>query len=518
MENTNFKLEENKNTDQKERNKILNTNRKQLFSSCISKDRMIINHLNNKTKIRKDITKKIIENNRYKNQSNLEMKKIYENSENIENEKNGLQEEEDISKSSFIGHEGFFPDINHIFLKNCQEKTKFSKEKIKEIRNKFDNIQSKSSTKNHSKREIFNPKFIAEKKKHKILKIKTHELEINLSLLVSILEKNEIAKEEHFQETLFYTNFSKFLDTKDVNYDQNNIDLDIICYNNSNLKKSKLFNADNEFIINLLNSNKHLSIAQINQIYNENHEEKIGKEYTRRIIKRSHRYVEQKIDNDFLFTEEFLDQTYMYIEKFNNLTDKNIHIIYTDECKFKPNTKIRKWVEQSTALNFKEKRIQKKAFTYSLILSTLKDKVVYYRLVEKKTKSSTIIEYFTDLIEYLRSIGQDIKRTYFYLDNVGVHKSYELQNFLIKTKINIIYGVRYFSPLDFCEYIFNIIKQKYYKKVFFNKKEFVQFLNETIQLTNSDTIKLNNYYKNMIKIMCEVLIKIKFYTEKMKHR
>jgi len=68
---------------------------------------------------------------------------------------------------------------------------------------------------------------------------------------------------------------------------------------------------------------------------------------------------------------------------------------------------------------------------------------------------------------------------------------------------NIIYGVNNYPFYDFCELIFCLIKQEFYKSFLNSIKDFLNFLENEKNLINSKTQTLKNLVRHYIKKILE---------------
>ena len=103
------------------------------------------------------------------------------------------------------------------------------------------------------------------------------------------------------------------------------------------------------------------------------------------------------------------------------------------------------------------------------------------------TVSNQGVEFFTigtdtnkadDIIDYLKGLEEtllnkdDIKhklrsgKVWIYLDNAGIHKTKEVREFIRASKLNVIYGPPYNPQINLAEFIFGLLKRKFYQMKF----------------------------------------------------
>lgn len=382
-----------------------------------------------------------------------------------------------------------------------------------ELHKRFDKLSNSTTTFNckKGKKELFDAKVYIKKKKKdvKILQqdcVKFEDLFVTEqnSILYTDPERKVIEVQADIYELLFNENET----------DQNNIkrpftelisrsivsDSDILnsnVYNYNNLKKIKYFRFKYDIVKQKLLEDPRISLVKLTKFYNERiPEDTVSREFIRKIINNEFSYKIFYLKNTFITSDEYSNELTIFLKKFIKLLCEKFDVVFTDESKFTSSHKKHIWLFN---LINSFKQIPSENFgvniSYNLILSVIKNEIVYHELYEENNNSEVFTSYFERLIKHLNKKKIDLKNIYFYIDNSRIHHSRDFKRFILNTKnLKIIYSVRYTPEINLCEYIFSILKQFFYSNSFNSNLEFVEKISSLITELNDNKTKIHGCY------------------------
>ena len=211
-----------------------------------------------------------------------------------------------------------------------------------------------------------------------------------------------------------------------------------------------------------------ISARSIWQEYNKEHpERKIG---FNKVIKFLKYHLELKYAygqkyKSYYFKKIFNEEKFTFLKLFYQILKDNFIIIFIDESSFGSRGKKRKkWIKKSTNLPFSKEEI--KSFkSFELILACSFEKIIYYEILDVNNDSKTFKKFLINLIKNLEDINLNKKKIYLYLDNSIIHHSEDVLEFIMINRIKVLFGVNNYSLYDFCEYIFQVLKDDHYKNL-----------------------------------------------------
>ncbi len=162
----------------------------------------------------------------------------------------------------------------------------------------------------------------------------------------------------------------------------------------------------------------------------------------------------------------------MFLKRIVEIITNEGIIIYIDESSFsniKHNFKT--WVHR----NRKEFRTHPgRIKSVSLMLAVTMDKIIHYEINTNTNTSQDFLKFLQtldDIIEldnYLKSKKSE-NLLWILADNCKIHKTEEIRTFIRKAKLNIIYIVPYSPQYNLVEFIFSVLKRRFYERILLNR-------------------------------------------------
>lgn len=272
-------------------------------------------------------------------------------------------------------------------------------------------------------------------------------------------------------------------------------------YDYSNLKKSKFYNLKHKLIKDKILENPLISLVKLTEYYNEtvSHNNKVSRETIRKYVKSEFNYKKIYIKNHVIDSEEYKTESKIFLKKIISIFKNKFDIVYTDESKFTTCHKKYAWIlKRFSNLSDIPQEDYSVNISYNLIISTIKNKVIYYELFEENNNAEVFTSYFERLINKMFNSKLELTNYYFYIDNARVHHSKDFRRFVLKTKrIKVIYSIRYTPEFNLCEYVFSILKKFFYSTTFISKTEFCQRIEFEIENLNNNGLKIKKCYLYM---------------------
>ena len=308
------------------------------------------------------------------------------------------------------------------------------------------------------------------------IKLEEEEL-IFLNDLIKILkEKQEILKYGYLKEIKILPVFKEIF-AKIRKYDEDKIK----------------YIKDIKEIINSFPKNYSFHLKDIKNELLKKKEINISKNKIFNLIK-SHlqfRYLKTTIKNSSLDENKSIFMSFIFIKAFIRAIKMDIKPIYIDETGLMlKNNNYRRWRVRNSDINIGPKTNTK--IKSNLIVASLNDEILFNTITTSNCNTKVFKKFITNLINLIPKKNRN--EYIIILDNATYHKSLDIIELLLKSKIKVLTTTPYFSKLNMAEYIFRHIKNITYKKSYNTITE----LNKDVKnILQSDKLKstIQNLYK-----------------------
>lgn len=227
--------------------------------------------------------------------------------------------------------------------------------------------------------------------------------------------------------------------------------------------------------VNFVKLEKHLSVTNRRQRNLKEIAKKMKMKY--HIIYKAARhilnftYVKFNRINKKMSSDQVNYQMFYFSYQLNRCLESNMIIIYFDESKFNTHKITPKlWISKKTKKVFKD---EGRLSNVNLILACTKDQIIHYEISLDSFNTKIYIDFIETLIEKIVS-KEDLKEYYYnkrivlIVDNCSVHRSKELKTFMFKTLLNYLTLPAYTPTINLAEYVFKILKSRFYNSIFKN--------------------------------------------------
>lgn len=268
----------------------------------------------------------------------------------------------------------------------------------------------------------------------------------------------------HIEEKLF-----KFFQSK-----YQNLQLDEIVYNRLQ-RKQNLINR--KILMSLIIENKqtHITLKKLRELYyGIDPSTTFSLETLKRFInsKLQITYRRPIIKTTRASSDSNFNTRAIFLKKVIKLIQEECCLIFIDETSFQNRKRIyKKWLRKDEKeCNIDNGRLK----SQNMIIAVTMAKVIFYQIYEKSTNSDKIIEFFNQLLMVIKHQGDyealfEEGRVWFVLDNASYHTSRATRNFFWDKNINILFTAPYCPTLNMAEFVFAILKNRFYCESFEKK-------------------------------------------------
>ena len=259
------------------------------------------------------------------------------------------------------------------------------------------------------------------------------------------------------------------------------------------------------FLENLINNSQSLTLKKIKQLHEEKYPEK--RKYSistyrlvlKKFLKKTWR--KGKPIKSIIKSTECIEEKFLFLKYFLKLLEKEFTIIYIDEsCFTSYMDHSYRWLGKEAEF-FVDLDPNIKIRNHQLILASTFDKIIHHKVFPGINNQFTFTAFLQELKSKIEEKFPSESKIIFYLDGPFVHDNERVYNFFKDNNLKLIYGVRYYSKLDFCEYLFQIIKKKHYSNVYTTEADLESFIdNSAKDLRDKKSLEnLKRHYFKLIK-------------------
>lgn len=216
-----------------------------------------------------------------------------------------------------------------------------------------------------------------------------------------------------------------------------------------------------------------------------------------------YRYLKTTIKNSSLEENKSIFMSFIFIKTFIRTIKIGLKPLYIDESGLMiTNNNYRRWRIRNMDINIGPK---KNAKIKSNLLLCSSDKEI---LLKNITSSNCDTNIFKNFIKNLINIipKKERKEYLIIMDNASYHKSIDIIELLLKSKIKVLTTTPYYSKLNMAECIFRHVKNITYKKSYATLTE---LNNDVNGILNSQELKntIQNLYKYTLQNYYEFIDK-----------
>ena len=274
--------------------------------------------------------------------------------------------------------------------------------------------------------------------------------------------------------------------------------------------KSEFYNALNEFIpgIHKLNNKyktineiiknypkrEKLTLRKMIKLYKKKTGYNIGKTSLYYILtkKLKYKYLRTKVKTNRLNDFSSKIRSFIFIKIIIRAIYLKMKIIFLDESNFQiENNHLKVWRNKTELPLFNTYKRGRK----NIILSIADNEILLFDFNDGTNKSSDFLDYMKKLIS---KIGEkELQKYLIIMDNCSIHHTKELRDFYTNNKLKILKIVPYASDFNSVEFVFNLIKQKVYKRVFGSFSKLIPFVKNILDDEDTKKSLINIYIKTM---------------------
>lgn len=173
----------------------------------------------------------------------------------------------------------------------------------------------------------------------------------------------------------------------------------------------------------------------------------------------SMKYQKVQVKSSFLVTNDFRDHMMVYIKRFISLLMADLTPIYLDETYYRRvSGRMKAWRFKSDG-NVLNASIKQETCTVTLAVT---DNIIASCEVNPNINTA---DHFLSFLERLRvSLPTKSFKSYFLvIDNSRLHKTANIITYFFKNNCNVLYSVKYYCSLNMVEYVFSILKRRFYR-------------------------------------------------------
>lgn len=172
------------------------------------------------------------------------------------------------------------------------------------------------------------------------------------------------------------------------------------------------------------------------------------------------------------FNKDTPSKLLIFYDKLKRIKDSNSIIIYIDESKFVSDKKSKsRWVKNDTSNIVYS---PDSSTSFNLVVAISMTDVIYYEIHDSNLNSNLFSKFLTNLKDkiiekYYYSHENILTEIYLVIDNCKVHCSKITVRCFQDCKFNILYIPEYCPFVNTVEYVFRVLKKKFYRHFIYNK-------------------------------------------------
>jgi hypothetical protein len=224
------------------------------------------------------------------------------------------------------------------------------------------------------------------------------------------------------------------------------------------------YTINHDCFLNIVMTNSHYTKKQIMDKYNSlNPNTKVTIYHITVLLKFYHlsKY-KLKPRPIHIFSQHYRNELLIYLQFLTYFISKEFTIIYLDETscnRYSIKTK-RFWATKNDYMkNYKYYKQKKFSFkSLQLLVASNRDGVLVYDKFHGNNNAKIYVKFIKKVYEFI--VKNDIKKPLLILDNSRIHRSKLLLNEFKNLNLTVLFGVRYFCDLNYCEMMFNSLKRQ----------------------------------------------------------
>jgi hypothetical protein len=245
---------------------------------------------------------------------------------------------------------------------------------------------------------------------------------------------------------------------------------------NRNNKKPwrKFWTVNIDFINNVLENkpNSSKSLRDITNIYNSKYKEhQVSRSTMYKVLKKRMKlsYSKVLLANNKIIDYNYLQNEKCFIKKLTSVVNSDMVIIFIDETKFScHNEKFKTWnneyINNVKLWNGDERNT-------NVIFSCSPRGFKFYKLEASNIDAFIFTNYLKMLLEEVQKFPElskaySLRKITLLMDNASIHRASQVRDYIKNSNFRLVYSPPYRSIYNLCEYIFAILKKKYYKEIF----------------------------------------------------
>lgn len=337
-----------------------------------------------------------------------------------------------------------------------------------------DLIENKTKTKN---KKILNKKL---KKPNKIIKVKnpgiTHfnlsshffyDLSDTKTYLNLIGDKNSMKLNK--KELSVLEGKIKTI-SNEINEDSNNKIIELSLNDLNNINNYFNFDYIEEPIVTWLreyikkeNKKENISLKKIINVYYNETGETISKTKLYYIFKNKLNlsYLKTNVKTSERITPNSIFSCHCFIKIIVRAINLGFEIFFMDESSIlKKNNNFKCWRYSKELIHQKSGPNRRS----NLLLIVDNKSIIFYKINKESTNQKTFLAFMQEFLKIIKTKEQ--KPFILVMDNLAVHKTAVIRNFLIENKINVLFITPYMSEFNCAEFTFRYLKRHLYNNLY----------------------------------------------------